>query len=85
MISKKKSFFIKKHKNQRFLLQYINNFVFKKIKQKIKNEIYQLKTKNLFFVIKKVNHILKIFLNYYTFTNNNTRLNYLKHFIDRCY
>jgi hypothetical protein len=73
------------NKNKGFLLIYINNSIFKKIKQKIKNEIFYLKNRNLFFIIKKVNNILKIFLNYYKFTNNNSRLNYLRHFIDRCY
>lgn len=67
------------------LLLYITNSNFTFIKKRLKKEIKKLKHKHLFFVLQKVNSILRGIGGYYGFAAMGHRLDYLQHFVDRVF
>lgn len=71
--------------NQCGLLLYISNYNYKNIKVKIKKLIKSIKHKPLLPVLKEVNTILRGIASYFSFACNSKRLDYLAHFIDRCF
>jgi hypothetical protein len=75
----------RKHLNKRVLLNYITNSNFKELKTRLKATIFELKNKDLDTVIKKVNAIIKGVSGYYNFADNSNRLDFLYHFVDRCF
>ena len=76
---------LKNKKNQGGLLIYISDYNYKNIKVKIKNLIKSIKHKPLLPVLQEVNMILRGFASYFAFACNMKRLDYLQHFIDRCF
>jgi Group II intron, maturase-specific domain len=72
-------------KYQTELLLYITNIQFAFIKKKLKEEIKKLKHRPLFFVLRKINFMLRNISGYYGFTTMRYRLSYLHHFVDRVF
>lgn len=71
--------------NQAAILLYITDRNYKSIKNRLKKTIKYLKKSNLLTVLKQVNSILRGVAEYYNFANNSHRLDYLAHFVDRCF
>lgn len=71
--------------NKGVLFNYISDSNFKKIKRNLKHEISRLRNDSLIVVLNRVNSILRSVAGYYSFADNFNRLNYLKHFVDRCF
>lgn len=76
---------LKNRRNQSGLLLYISDYNYKNIKIKIKNLIRTIKHKPLLPVLKEVNSILRGIASYFAFACNSKRLDYLSHYIDRCF
>jgi hypothetical protein len=76
---------LKNRRNQSGLLLYISDYNYKNIKIKIKNLIQTIKHKPLLPVLKEVNSILRGIASYFAFACNSKRLDYLSHYIDRCF
>jgi len=72
-------------KNKNILILYLSNSNYKSIKINLKNIIGLLKHHALLPVLRKVNSILQGIARYFSFANNTKRLNYLCHFVDRCF
>lgn len=66
-------------------MNYITDSNFKDLKNKLKLAIFELKNKDLYTVIKHVNYILMTISLYYNFSDNVKRLDFLDHFVDRCF
>jgi RNA-directed DNA polymerase len=76
---------IRKKWNKHFLLLYMSDKNFTKIKDKLKFTIKEALRVDLLSVMKKVNEISRGISNYYSFANNASRLSFLRSFIDRNY
>lgn len=76
---------LKNRRNQSGLLLYIADYNYKNIKIKIKNLIRSIKHKPMLPVLQEVNSILRGIASYFSFACNSKRLDYLSHFIDRCF
>ena len=64
---------------------YITNEKFKKVKQKLKSTIQELKHLDLYSIMKRTNVILRSVAGFYSFFTNVHRLNYLDHFVHKVY
>lgn len=71
--------------SQTTILNYITDDTFKILKSEIKKKIKLIKHCHVSLVLLEVNSILRGVFNFYSFANNTIRLNYLTHFVDRCF
>ena len=67
------------------ILSYITDDTFKVIKSKIKKKIKLIKHGRVSFLLLEINSILRGVFHFYSFANNTIRLDYLAHFVDRCF
>jgi len=71
--------------SQLVLITYISDREFKKIKKFLKAEIKKIKYYSLYIILRKINSILIGISRYYSFTGNRSRLEYLKHYVDKVF
>jgi hypothetical protein len=71
--------------NMSILFNYISNDNYAAIKDEIKETIDKLQRNNVLSILTTVNMFLLKVASYYSFANNVHRLDYLAHFVDRCF